>query len=377
MRTILIYHLLPLFISVISLFGFLKLNVAKKISPSTLDSVLHSPNTILLIGSSELTGRDSFSCKPYNFFPTNGNYNCVGLGNAGFQSMGIMAKLYPYKHLLANAKITLIVSPGWFQDDYAAGTSTNIMLQYLSEREIMACLPSREEKNVYSCAIAKWMSDHFEDINTAGTENKQLYYESFPKWIQNSWLALPYYSTKLSFGLKTIYFGNKNKETEKGSFFITKNSEVQNRYHSSIDSLERLVQEYRKSNCNNPLGVENTLYETEYKGKTKKLRDVPRFANQEMDDFNLLLSFLKDYKANVKLIVQSLHPAVYENLQDLENEMSQVRSIIDQSGFTTLDLFTFQKSDYNTTLLRDAMHMSDIGWLKVNRFMLQEYGIEK
>lgn len=382
MKNILFYHILPFFISVAGLFAFLKFNNTSqrnttKLQVSKTDSILTSPNTILLLGSSELTGSDPYSCKPYNFIPLNGQYNCIGLGSAGFQSMAMLAKLYPYRNHLNDAKITIIVSPGWFQDDYAYGTSTNIMLEYLNEKEFMACFPNNGSQDNYSNAIAQWTQMHFHDINNAGTEIKQLYYESHLTWIKNSFLAVPYFTNKLSHRLKSTYFGSAPNSSEKGGYYNTPNAALPNNYSQAIDSVRNIVLAAMEQSNTNPLGVDNALYESEYKGKTKKLRLVPKSVNRELKDFELLLMFLKEQKANVKLVVQSLHPVIYSNLNQLDGEMEEVFRIIKASEFTTLNLYTTDPSKYDTKLLRDAMHMSDYGWLRVNEFIIKEYGLEK
>lgn len=382
MRKILVYHILPFFLSIAGLFAFLKLNGDKKVvastpSTSTTASILTSPNTILLLGSSELSGGDPNNCKPYNFIAQNGKYSCVGLGSAGFQSMAMLAKLYPYSNHLKDAKITIIVSPGWFQDDYAYGTSTNIMLEYMNANEFNACLPKDGSSDKYASAIAQWTQHHFHDINNAVTELKSLYYASYSTWIRNSLLAVPQYANTLSAELKTIFFEKLQNSVEKGTYYHPPKSIDKNKYSKALDSLNHLVLSAMKENNNNPLGVEDTIFESEYKGKTKNIRNVPQRVNRELNDFELLLGFLKEQKANVKLVVQSLHPMVYANLKELNDEMKEVMRIIKASEFTTLNMYTTDPSQYDTKLLRDAMHMSDYGWLRVNEFIIKEYGLEK
>src|SRR5688572_15359522 len=134
LKKITLYHLVPAFLAVLICFAFIKtfppktpdLNFSAKQSRA-LSYILHfepyrlteqvafsmalKQSVPLVMGSSELTSTH-LKGLAHNFFNKDQS-KLISIGHAGFQSMGILAVLAANRELLQNAKITIILSPGW------------------------------------------------------------------------------------------------------------------------------------------------------------------------------------------------------------------------------------------------------------------------
>ena len=81
-------------------------------------NALEDSNTILLLGSSELTQQDPNKAMPFNFIPNHTHYDVLGIGHAGNQSFSIFTQLLSGHEFLKNSKVVFIISPSWFLKKY-------------------------------------------------------------------------------------------------------------------------------------------------------------------------------------------------------------------------------------------------------------------
>ncbi|MES2132753.1 MAG: D-alanyl-lipoteichoic acid biosynthesis protein DltD, partial [Bacteroidota bacterium] len=84
----------------------------------------------VLFGSSELTS-SHLQGIAYRFFcKENSDDKFLAVGHAGYQSFAILTTLAANKALLKKSKLTIILSPGWFEKQYASGTSLTSFFEF-------------------------------------------------------------------------------------------------------------------------------------------------------------------------------------------------------------------------------------------------------
>jgi poly-D-alanine transfer protein DltD len=144
------------------------------------------------------------------------------------------------------------------------------------------------------------------------------------------------------------------------------------------DSLETtLIEKHRMASGDNGMGIESGYYKQYINGKRARIRPVPFSNNREWRDFLELIHLLKENKSNASFIISPLHAGYYTNLRDLQPVVDSLRSEIDRSGYPCLNLFEPDSALYRKHLLSDVMHFSEAGWMQVNRFIIQQYGLHR
>jgi D-alanine transfer protein len=104
---------------------------------------------------------------------------------------------------------------------------------------------------------------------------------------------------------------------------------------------------------------------------------VPSNKNTELKDFKMLVKLLKSNEANATFIISPLNPYYYRDLQELDPVVSEIEAEIRKQDFKYLNLFTSDSTKYDKAILSDVMHMSEYGWLLVNKFIADTYKLEK
>ena len=103
--------------------------------PSYQDWFLKSgknSDIIFMLGSSELTRGGKGL--PYYFINNNFITHVHAVGHAGNQCFSIYSQLLANEERLKNAPVVIVISPLWFQGDYALGTNPNCFLEYTTEK---------------------------------------------------------------------------------------------------------------------------------------------------------------------------------------------------------------------------------------------------
>lgn len=397
------FHILPIAIALGICCFFIKSSfnsknngkAASTFTSQTLNS-LHSfdkfyPNTItnemalavalkkrvpVLFGSSELTS-SHLQGIAYRFFcRENSEDKFLAVGHAGFQSFAILTTLAANKALLKNAKITIILSPGWFEEQYASGTSLKSFFEF--------CPPGYLYQIYQDTSIDKATKQHIEnyiyrnydkiskpDAVLRAMGKKQVtplnYFFNYP--------FLEADKVELNMQVQQdFYLGSQQLIVDQVSKGITKPFRFENR-SVNWDSLNKAAGENFKLISNtNDIGVENTYYESWLKGKPKKkMNAVDLKNNQEFKDFKALVDFLKINHVKPIFVMMPLNTLAHENLKDLAPTINEVNFTLKLAGFKTLDMFNQNLNSYNKGILEDIMHPYDLGWYQIDRFILYNY----
>jgi D-alanine transfer protein len=394
MRRVLLYHGLPLLIAcaIIYLSGSiikatLISNDSQQVSDkftfpgyfdnyqdnqSLEDSIcrtLWNGSLIVVMGSSEMTTRQ-FKAMPYNIF------NCVGLGHEGNQCFSMYAQLCAMNRHIQNAKLVIILSPGWFCGDDSKGSSTETFLEFNDDRFLYNAYYSTNLDDTFKTYIGEYLKDKMPEIKSPSAIIKAFYYDDLSSaTIAHQFLCTPY---KYMYDKYCMYKVGRAMKLAENEYSLPANSvnvkqeytpyELPKMQKPNWDSLYVLAsKEFVLKSNNNSLAVDNDYYTTRIKNhKLGHLHIVSESRNKELTDFKMLVKFLKKYNVNTYFIIQPLNPYTYDNLQELTPLLTEVKTELSKNSFTYYDMYTADTTHYQKGILTDVMHLGNLGWYKAD-----------
>lgn len=345
---------------------------------------LDSGRAIVLLGSSELTHRDEPSI-PYRFIPGQTGYPVVAMGMAGNQSVCILAQLAAMHKHLNGSKIVIILSPCWFYDRFALGTSPDVFFDYVSERFLTYIIEDGSLDEGTKNHLYAYMSRNYSNIHSSWPVIGQYYFRA---QMAKALRAPFYYPFERMAAIKAYYRKKRiARLNQQGVIYWQLDREANESWLDSLpkdypeahvpalnwDSLYSKAKEKAiEISSNNDWGVENEYYTHYVKGKQKTIKTVPLSLNQEYKDYLALLGFLEKQNVEVLLVMQPINPYVYANIKDLKPLLDMIKEQALDRGFHYLDLMVWEKEGYEIGTLTDIMHMGELGWLKTNRSIINK-----
>ncbi len=401
LKKIFFLHILPVIIVVIAVHFFIKLNriqlaytsyinfSAKEINENKGFDKFY-PNEIknqvslaislkrgipVLFGSSELTSTH-LSGIASNFFNNNKGDKFLSVGHAGFQNFSILSVLAANKSVLKNSKITIILSPGWFEKQFCKGTSIASFFEF--------CPPNYLYQIYKDTSIDKTTKKHIQSY----------LYANYDK-INSPDAVLRLMSKNQTTSINSIFnypleFLNNTllKQQEKLDAYLISQKQIldvinnysvtpylfRNKY-VNWDSLKFIAShEFKLISNNNLIGVQNDYYNNWLKNKPKKVLHVLDIdKNNEYKDFTVLINFLKNNNIKPLFVIMPLNSLAHKNLEVLAPTVKSINDLLVKNNFTTLDMFTPNLKNYQIGVLEDIMHPYNVGWYQIDKFILENY----
>ena len=329
--------------------------------------------TIYLLGSSELS--ESRDALPYNFITDHFKTGTIGIGHAGNQCFSIYSQLLANQSRLKNAPVVIVLSPGWFHSDFAKGTTSDLFLEFNSPAFLNSIFYNAPESE-FKLYEGERIADFYDEIVNPDLSMRLLYM---------------HYQSSRSPAHKALYAPliamdnalNKEKLELTGTRVMSKAPVQRQTIVSAPVTIdwEKLLRDSKQAqldaSTNNEWGIENSYY-TEYsEGKKGKIRPIAPSHNRELDDLKMLVKLLKANHVNASFIIMPLNPFYYENCSDLDPTMSTVYKTVKNAGFPCLNLWDSNIETYEKGVLADVMHLSDYGWYKADRFIVETYKLAK
>ncbi len=328
----------------------------------------------VLIGSSELTS-SHLKGLAQNYF-TGKNQKIFCFGHAGFQSLAILTVLAANKALLKNSKIIINISPGWFEKQYAGGTSLTSFLEYCTPNYLFQLLKDSTLDGFTKAYIFNFINKEYEKINSPDVLLRLA--AKTNHLIPANYLNAPFnYLNK-----KVLAWRIKNEFYISSQNFIVQKMQNDN-YPNYLfkcqsenwDSLFNASQKaFELISTSNSLAVENNYYYHWLKNKKKKhLIAVEENNNVELKDFNALLQFLKINNCSPLFVLMPLNTKAHENAEVLEPTLKIVLGMLKANNLKTLDMFSPNLKTYQNGVLEDLMHPYDYGWYQIDKFISDNY----
>ncbi len=328
---------------------------------------------IFLLGSSELA--ENTPAIPYNFIPEKFNTNVIGTGHAGNQCFSMFCQLLANPEKLNNANIVIIISPGWFESKPSKGTPSDIFLEYNSERFLKSILTdtSNAEFQNYAC---KRITDFYRELNSPSVPLRLMYLQgqSNKSFIHKIFCYPLIEADKFLLEQKNKLTNNREHVSSSPIGSAT-NKKVKTVNWDSLFLSGRSEADRRATNNN--MGIENEYYTTYIHGKSGKIQPVDEAFNQELADFKMLVKLIKKNNVKAGFIIQPFNALYFKNIKALSPVLDIIENEINKNDFPLLNLCTTDSAEYEKEILRDVMHLSDYGWYKVDKFIIETYNINK
>lgn len=326
-----------------------------------LEDQFLQPGSIYLLGSSELA--TASAAMPYNFISSKFSTKVKGIGHAGNQCLSIYTQLLAKDELLSNSKITIILSPGWFESKPSKGTSSKIFLEFNSPAFLNNILNNAAPPE-YKAYLYKRIAELYPEFSNSGAELKVM---NFKHRASNSFLHSFLYCPLIK--IDEQFLSPPPKHDRSGAPG-PKPEQVRINWDSLFETSRTAVM---KGATNNSMGINNEYYSQYINGKSGHVKPVSSACNRELQDFYMLADYLADKKANVNFIISPLNPYYYKNLAELNTTVNAIKKKLESKKFPYLNLFIADTNKYNKALLHDVMHMSDYAWYKVDSFMIHTF----
>lgn len=330
-----------------------------------LMSSLSSDNQITLFGSSEF-GSSPYSS--YYYLPDSLSTPTWAIGHAHHQCFSILCELLASKAYLKNSKICIILSPSWF---HTSGTNTEAFAEFVRPNFLSRIWHDNSIKLVYKEAIGKFIFNHKNEFSKLSNEMisfMDLYLIANGNLINQSYSLLrqKLFEIHQSQLFDTIV-QYKIKPNEAP---LNKGVTILNQTHY----LNKIQTKFIESIKNNTIYVEDNYYKTYLIDSNQQLRsdsikEINLKNNNEFEDFNLLISFLREENCNASFVIQPLNPYYYNHVERNAVLIDSIENILTLNNFSYLNLYVNNKEDYQPGLLKDVMHLGDYGWMKINFFL--------
>ncbi len=320
---------------------------------------LQEKKGVTLLGSSELS-----SSSPYvshDYVTSNLNLRVSSFGHQHFQSFAMYCSLLAFKENIRNSNICIIVSPGWFDK---GGTNIEAFLEYVRPTFLDRIIKNDQISHQEKLAIGSYLYNNRYLINHP--DKRINYFINLFKFEHIPFLR--------------DYFINRKKEFVgveypdfKGQSIV--GDVVQIDWEKVFKELET---NFVNSVHSNSYFVNDEYYNEFLKGNFDRgeFKD-PGNENQELKDLLLLVGFLKKNGSNVSVVIQNLNPYCYNNLESFNPVLNELKDYFEKNNIAYLNMFTADPKDYVPGTLDDKMHTGHLGWMKINKFLVDTYGEKK
>ena len=318
---------------------------------------------IVLFGSSELVFYPNQKFLPQNYFNNDLKLPLRVQGNEGQQSFAIMSQLAACDNELVrdNAKVVVLLSPSWFTGSYDNGLKMPKFLEYMYPGMMNKLYFQSESDDKYKLLISDYIKKNIAQIK----EPNFIYKDSF-------------------YDLKSDYLDNKFKQIIIENFDSKDNNPKNIDYKNPNLDYESLKLEAKSITIppkNNNYGINDEYYDR-YIVKQIKKDNFPFGVivspdinqNQEYNDFLVLLEYLETYKIKALFVMQDLNPYAFANNREEANKLMQIiKSKVLEHNFEYLDMWSNKKEDYEIGTLTDIVHMGELGWVRINRAIINHF----
>jgi D-alanine transfer protein len=317
---------------------------------------------LTFFGSSELTTETPYI--PYNYLPDSMGIRVNSFGHAYHQSYSMYCELLALKDNLKNAKICILISPGWFEGE---GTNIEAFLEFVRPNFLNRIITDNTISEREKFQIGKYLYDNLELIKNP--DSKINYFLNIYKYnkvpVLNSYLlARNKEFSKVEYNLR---FNKKLKNKRKQINWNNEFNKLQENFIKSIKSNNKFIaDDYFNSFLKT---TDGTINSAEFKEINTN--------NQELKDFKLLIDLLKKNKAKPSVIIQNLNPHHYKYLNRFNPTLKIILGELEKNNIPYLNMFTPEKRNYIPGTLADIMHSGNLGWMKMNKFIVDTYYAEK
>ena len=321
-----------------------------------------TPNTLVLLGSSELVATINEDYHPNKIFNYN-DFNIMQIGTSYSQNIIQATTLGSIEGSMTKRKVAIIESVQWFEKD---GTHQDAFLNKASQEHIFQTLSN---KKISKDTKAK-LIDRIIEITKGNKLQNDLYkkYKSYfiegkGTFIDQKLLELD--NTIYSFKLKHVFY----QKHAKSDYPLLGDKTPDYDWEQLTDQF---VEEVKKKTDNNDYAVDNTYYNTYLKDRYASLKDSNKdlsyLESPEYSDMELFLTVAKELGIEVEVIIFPVN-GKWNDYTGVSREMREktykkIEDVAKSRGATVLN---YGNREYDNYFLFDVMHVGVKGWMEVEK----------
>ena len=321
-----------------------------------------TPNTLVLLGSSELVATKDEAYHPNRIFNYK-DFNIMQIGTSYSQNIVQASTLGSIESAMTKRKVVIIESVQWYEKD---GIHPDAFLNKASQEHIFNTLAneklSKETKEKLINRIIE-ITNRNKQQNEIYRKYKDVLVENKGNIIEKKLLEL---DTKLyAFKLKQNFYKNQGKADYPLS------GEIMPTYDWE-QMTKKFVEDVEKKTDNNDYAVDNHYYDTYLKKRYESLKDSNKdlsyLESPEYSDFEIFLTVAKELGIEVEVIIFPVNGKWndYTGVSKAMREQTykKIEGIANQYGAKVLN---YGNREYEKYFLFDVMHVGVKGWMEVEK----------
>ena len=321
-----------------------------------------TPNTLVLLGSSELVATKDEAYHPNRIFNYK-DFNIMQIGTSYSQNIVQASTLGSIESAMTKRKVAIIESVQWYEKD---GIHPDAFLNKASQEHIFNTLAneklSKETKEKLINRIIE-ITNRNKQQNEIYRKYKDVLVENKGNIIEKKLLDL---DTKLyAFKLKQNFYKNQGKADYPLS------GEIMPTYDWE-QMTKKFVEDVEKKTDNNDYAVDNHYYNTYLKKRYESLKDSNKdlsyLESPEYSDFEIFLTVAKELGIEVEVIIFPVNGKWndYTGVSKAMREQTykKIEGIANQYGAKVLN---YGNREYEKYFLFDVMHVGVKGWMEVEK----------
>ena len=321
-----------------------------------------TPNTLVLLGSSELVATINEDYHPNKIFNYN-DFNIMQIGTSYSQNIVQASTLGSIEGAMTKRKVAIVESVQWFEKD---GTHQDAFLNKASQEHIFQTLSNEK----ISKETKEKLIDRIIEITKGNKLQNDLYkkYKSYfiegkGTFIDKKLLELD--NTIYSFKLKQTFYQKHAKSDYPSLGDKTPDYDWEK-------MTNQFVEEVKKKTDNNDYAVDNNYYNTYLKDRYASLKDSSKdlsyLESPEYSDMELFLTVAKELGIEVEVIIFPVN-GKWNDYTGVSREMREktykkIEDVAKSHGATVLN---YGNREYDDYFLFDVMHVGVKGWMEVEK----------
>ena len=321
-----------------------------------------TPNTLVLMGSSELVATINEDYHPNKIFNYN-DFNIMQIGTSYSQNIIQATTLGSIEGSMTKRKVAIIESVQWFEK---GGTHQDAFLNKASQEHIFHMLGndkiSKETKEKFINRVIELSSTN-KELNDKYKSYKRYFVEGKGNVITGEFLKLNNYIH--SFKNKYSFYRNKGKEN-----YPMNGENTPNYNWDQLD--EQVTTEAKEKANNNDYQIDNTYYDKYIREKYDQLKNSSKNTkyddSKEYEDLDILLSIVKDLNIKMKFAILPAN-GKWSDYTGIDSETRQVayNKIKEIAQNNNIEVMDYSNKEYEEYYMFDAMHLGWRGWIDFER----------
>ena len=321
-----------------------------------------TPNTLVLMGSSELVATINEDYHPNKIFNYN-DFNIMQIGTSYSQNIIQATTLGSIEGSMTKRKVAIIESVQWFEKD---GTHQDAFLNKASQEHIFQTLSNKK----ISKDTKEKLIDRIIEITKGNKLQNDLYkkYKSYFIEGKGAFIdkkLLEFDNAIYSFKLKQTFYQKRAKSDYPSLGDKTPDYDWEK-------MTNQFVEEVKKKTDNNDYAVDNNYYNTYLKDRYTSLKnsnkDLSYLESPEYSDMELFLTVAKELGIEVEVIIFPVN-GKWNDYTGVSREMREktykkIEDVAKSHGATVLN---YGNREYDDYFLFDVMHVGVKGWMEVEK----------